>query len=182
MKQRRRTRNQCRGKVRCYTNQIAASAFLQRDGKTVTLVDSDSPQLSTGTWYSLDAKLSALWGGGYLRCALPHLALCSQLQVQGRFAQACCIMSRGTHSLLFREPPPLSATVLKIKLGAERKPGFCTLRIQGSSGFIKSSGIDLHRWGTCMFVLKNCPRFYGNAWVLGIIPIWEIHALSINNH
>lgn len=53
MKQRKRTRNQCRGKVRCYTNQIAASAFLQRDGKTVILVDSDSPQLTTGTWYSL---------------------------------------------------------------------------------------------------------------------------------
>ena len=49
MKQRKRTRNQCRGKVRCYTNQIAASAFLQRDGKTVILVDSDSPQLTTGT-------------------------------------------------------------------------------------------------------------------------------------
>lgn len=135
MKQRRRTRNQCRGKGRCYTNQRAASASLQRAGKTVTLGDSDSPQLSTATWYSPGCEAACFVGRWLPPCCTSHTCLSAhnQLQVQGRFAQARCIRSRGTSSLLLREPPPLSGTVLKIKLGAEHKPGFCMLRVQGSS-------------------------------------------------
>jgi hypothetical protein len=125
--------------------------------------------------------LAALWGGRYLRCALPHLALCSQLQVQAALHKHAASWAKAPAPLLLREPPPLT-TALKIKLWAEHKPGTCMFRVQGSSGFIKSSGIDLHRWGKCMFAFKNCPCFYGNAWVLCMVPIWKSHALSINNH